>query len=66
MSLPLVCLEFDVEANIFETDKKMQAKLCKTVTHLLDRSNVKRQEKDISATLLPLSEPGKVKYNILC
>ncbi|XP_071144932.1 uncharacterized protein [Mytilus edulis] len=50
-----VCLEFDIEAKLLETDDKMEAQLIKIGDAILRHSNGSGTNQNITATLLPIN-----------
>lgn len=50
-----LCISFEVESTIFETDEKMQTELGKTVKSVLKHANGNGGMNNISATLFPFS-----------
>ncbi|VDI54895.1 Hypothetical predicted protein [Mytilus galloprovincialis] len=50
-----VCLEFDIEAQLLETDDKMEAQLIKITDAILKHSNGSGTNQNITATLLPIN-----------
>ncbi|CAG2216033.1 unnamed protein product [Mytilus edulis] len=59
-----VCLEFDIEAQLLETDDKMEAQLIKISDAILKHSNGSGTNQDITATLLPIDLETKGAYAI--
>ncbi|CAG2223693.1 unnamed protein product [Mytilus edulis] len=50
-----VCIEFDIEAQLLETDDKMKAQLIKISDAILKHSNGSGTNQNITATLLPIN-----------
>ena len=50
-----VCIEFDIEAQLLETDDKMKAQLIKLSDAILKHSNGSGTNQNITATLLPIN-----------
>ncbi|XP_076086391.1 uncharacterized protein LOC143057050 isoform X2 [Mytilus galloprovincialis] len=50
-----VCLEFDIESQLLETDDKMEAQLIKIGDAILKHSNGSGTNQNITATLLPIN-----------
>ncbi|VDI56527.1 Hypothetical predicted protein [Mytilus galloprovincialis] len=50
-----ICIEFDIEAQLLETDDKMKAQLIKISDAILKHSNGSGTNQNITATLLPIN-----------